>query len=387
MERSKALLDSNDLITAEHYGDSALTEAIMTNSLDSQMTAHLFLYEVHSRMKDYQKAIGDFRMAAVYRDSIRSLERNSEVGVLKTALTAEKDSAQQKITLLNSEIARLRDSADRDRFNMLPIIGGLLILMGLAVFMIYRDRTRLKTSLKQSEEDLHQLRAFKDKLFTILSYDLRTSLSSFENLSHGLSVQMDTLDKEESIQFLNKLNETAGDLKATLSNVIHWVALQANSKPFMPVNFDCKILAGQVLERFKVQLTDRNLIADVFIPDGQDVHADREMVEIILENLVSNAIHFTPQGGAITCFSGKKDGLVTIGVKDTGVGITKEDVEKLFRPEADVHSIGKPSHKGAGVGLILSKELVERNGGRMYVESTAGEGSTFYFTLPEKKFA
>ncbi len=381
------LLDQDKPSEALKYADSALVYAKYSNKFDDLMTAYLALYEVHSRMNDYQKAISDFRMASVYRDSSRTIKMNAQIDSLKSRIVMEQEARQLEVKNLNEEIARMNEAAEKVWLNMVPILAGLVILAGLAVFMVYRERRRLQATLWQSEEDIRQLSAFKDKLYTVLSYDLRTSLSAFENLTHGLSVRLNDLDKDEAAQFLSKLHETAGELKSTINNVILWVALQANSRPFVPMNFDCKILAAQVLEKYRVQLNARQLAAEVFMPEGQEVYADREMVEIILENLLTNAIHFTPAHGAITLFSGSKDGLVTLGVKDTGVGISPEDIDKLFKAEADIRSIGKSTNKGAGVGLILIKQLVERNGGRMYVESTAGEGSTFYCTLPEKKFA
>lgn len=386
LDRCRSLLQNDSLDLAAVYADSALLSANQYNSLDNRLTAYLALYEVHTRMNDHQKALGDFKMAVVYRDSILSMKLNSELDTLKVYLAREKEARHVEVSALNVEVTHLRQEAERDWLNMLPILGGLIILAGLAVFWIYREKRRLKTILEESENDLRQLRAFKDKLYTVLSYDLRSSLGAFENLTHGLSVELNSLDREETLQVLNKLHETAGDLKGTLNNVILWVALQANARPYAPMNFDCRILAEHILEKYRGQLTGKRLAADVFMPQGQEVHADREMVEIILENLLTNAIHFTPAAGSITIFSGSKDGLVTLGVKDTGVGIAAEDLAKLFKVETDNRSIGKLSNKGAGVGLILCKELVEKNGGRMYVESTAGEGSTFYFTLPEKKF-
>lgn len=384
-DRSSSLLDQKKMAEAEIYADSAIAAASRSSSLDSLMAAYLWRYEVHTKMKDFEKAVGDFRMATVYLDSIRTLKNNSVVEGWKSSLEIEKGSHQKDVVAVREEIIRLQEAARTDWQNTLFIIGGMLFLLGLGVFIIYREKSKLQKTLKESEEDIRHLRAFKDKLFTVLSYDLHSSLSSFEKLTQGLSVQLDTLNKVESVQFLTKLYITAGDLKSTLNNVIQWVALQANAMPYRPVFFDCKMIVEQSLERFRTQLTDRNLTAEDFMPNGQDVYADKEMVEIILGNLFSNAIHFTQPGGSITCFSGRKDGLVTMGVKDTGVGIAKENMDKLFKSDVDFHSIGKPSHKGAGVGLILCKELVERNGGRMYVESIESQGSTFYFTLPEKK--
>ncbi|MBY0433568.1 MAG: HAMP domain-containing histidine kinase, partial [Cyclobacteriaceae bacterium] len=191
--------------------------------------------------------------------------------------------------------------------------------------------------------------------------------------------------KEETSDYLANLQTTTVDLKDTLSNVIHWTALQANERPVAPQYIDCQSLVQSLISKTEAQYSQKKLTIDVFIPEGQQVFADRSMIETVLQNLFSNAIHFTPAGGRITFFSGRNEDLVTLGVKDTGIGIRKEDVARLFSAKEDFHTIGKSRHKGAGVGLLVCKEMVERNGGRMYVESEEGQGSNFYFSLPERK--
>jgi signal transduction histidine kinase len=385
--KARIALDENKITLAEKYADSALYSARQASNLDSLMAAHLALYEIHIQKKDFEKAVGDFRMVTVYRDSIGVQKTKSELNEWKTSLDSEKVVHAKEVAGLREEISKLQEAARKDWQNTLLIIGGMLGLLALGVYIQYREKVGLQVLLKQSQHDVEELRAFKEKLFTILSFDLRSSLTSFENLTYGVSDQVSALDREDRVQFLNKLFITAGDLKSTLNNVTQWVSLQTRLEPYHPELFDCKVIADRVIEKNRAKLGEGKITGDVFMPDGQLVYADKGMIEVILDNLLSNAIHFNHPGGSATIFSGRKDGLVTIGVKDTGVGISKEDIDKLFRTEVDVHVLGKASHKGVGIGLILSKELVERNGGRMYVESTTGQGSTFYFTLPEKKFS
>ncbi len=103
--------------------------------------------------------------------------------------------------------------------------------------------------------------------------------------------------------------------------------------------------------------------------------------------MLSNAIKFSNVGGVITIFAGRKDNLVTLGVKDEGIGISMEDQAKLFKASGEVHTVGNSNAKGTGIGLILCRELVERNGGNIYVESKLGDGSNFYFSLPVTNLA
>lgn len=361
--------------------------ATATNNPDSLVSAWLWLYEIHNAGKEYDEALNDFKMATRLRDSVTLLKNTAKIEELVNAINVEKELHRIDTIKRNVEITRLHEVMEKNWRNTIIMLAGMLALSGISIFVFYRKKSRLQQELKEVKDDLRHLQSFREKLFTVLSYDLKNSLSSFENLAQSLSGQIKSLKKDESVQLLTHLTTTAGDLKDTLNNVVQWVGFQANAKPFRPEILDSKALMENVIDRFRLPLHGKDLTASVFMPAGQNVYGDPGMIGIILENLLSNAIHFTKTGGMITCFSGKKDNLVLLGVKDTGTGISEEDIEKLFNAREDFHAIGKSSNKGAGVGLILCKELVERNGGRMYVESTVGEGSTFYFTLPEKKFA
>ncbi len=382
--QSHIYFDLENFREAELYADSALAEVLSSPRSDSLERAYQWLFEIHMAQKDYQKAVQDFTMVTYYRDSTKSEKRSALEAEWHSTLNMEKESHQLDVSLMKEEINMLRTAAERNWLNSLLLVAGMLLLSGIMVFLFYQRGKRAEATVRQLKEEIDDLKSFRKKLFAILSYDLKNSLTSFENLTHSLAVRISTFNKEESIQFLTNLHDTAVELKDTMANVIHWTGFQAETS-FHPMTFDCKAAAGGLIEKFQGQLTSKNLTLHIFIPDQRLVFADREMVLIILENLLSNAIHFTPPSGVITCFSGHKDGLVTLGVKDSGMGISPDDVSKLFLPGEDFHRIGKSGHKGAGVGLLLCKDLVERNGGRIYVESTVGQGTTFYFTLPEKK--
>ena len=386
LHQSQIYLDQEKYHEAKLYADSALIIATLSNSMDSLERAHLLLYEVHIATRDFEKALHDFKMAAVYRDSIDVLKHRAKEQSLTTSIEQEKKAHLIDVEVANSEITRLKETAVENWRNTLILLVGMLALSGIVTFTYYRRKVEMQESLAKTKAEVEKLNSFKDKLFAVLSYDLENAVSSFENLTQSLAGQINKLNKEETIQYLLNLHNTAGDLKGTLNNVIHWVAYQANSKPFNPESFDGKSLTEQIVDRFRTQSAERNLTFTVFMPDGQRVFADKEMVGIIMENLISNAVNFTTANGAITCFSGQKDGLVMMGVKDSGIGISEENINKLFSTKENSNSISKSSRKGAGIGLILCKDLVERNGGRLHVESSVGQGSTFYFTLPERQF-
>jgi signal transduction histidine kinase len=145
-----------------------------------------------------------------------------------------------------------------------------------------------------------------------------------------------------------------------------------------------KTLVADNLELSSTNAKAKNLTLVSSISDTTTVFADKNMLDTVIRNLVSNAIKFTPVNGKVEILSEEKDGEVEITISDTGVGISPEDIEKLFRVDISHTTIGTGEEKGTGLGLILCKEFVEKNGGRIWVESEVGKGSQFHIRLPSE---
>jgi signal transduction histidine kinase len=325
----------------------------------------------------------DAQAIALYKDSVDMQTFQARDEKWKSVLALEKEARRSDEIRYASELKEhLKKDSDEKRYNIILLVS-LLSLAALAMVAINRKRLEAKNELNRARTELLQLNLFKEKLYAILSTNLVNSFSSFEMLALRLSGQLKTYNQAESIQVLNDLQIQAVALTTSLSSVLYWVGNQAHLKPIHPEVLTCKTLVQQIIDRYESFLADKKLTTLVFIPDQQEVIGDKEMLMIVLDNLFSNAMRFSLDGGTITCFTGDKDGLVMIGIKDTGVGISEADCKKLFNLREGFPTDRNP--KGVGLGLALAHDLVEQNGGRIYVESTLGQGSTFYFTLPGKK--
>ncbi len=378
--KSEDYLAQEKLKLAEQYADSALMIAINSNNDDSLAAAYELRLTVHEIKMDYQSALIDARMIVAHRDSAAQ-------GRLRTVLAEAKFIQKQESQTHAGEVASLRDliqnlerNKSEGQVSLLIILAALGILLLIVIIVLVRKTLQTRDLIEQSKVESRRLQSFKEMLSHLLGSNLKDSLSSFENMNKSLANQLETMNKEESIQFLRRIQATAAELKFKLSNVVEWVEYQADTNEITPVSIESKELVQKVITRLKGEIDEKKIITDVFMPDGQILFADRQMIETVLDNLVSNAIKHTPEGGAITFFAGRKHGLITVGVKDTGRGMTVEMISKLF-----TISSARTDQKGRGLGLVLSKELIERNGGRMYVDSKVGEGSSFYFSLPEGK--
>ncbi|CAN5324292.1 hypothetical protein BH09BAC3_BH09BAC3_12480 [soil metagenome] len=365
---------------AEQYADSALMIAINLNNYDSVAAAYELRLTVHEIKKDYQSALIDARMIVANRDSAAQGRRRKVLAEVKFMQQQESQTHAAEVASLRDLIQNLERNKSEGQVSLSIILAALGILLLIVIIVLVRKTLQTRDLIEQSKVESRRLQSFKETLSDLLGSNLKDSLSSFENMNKSLANQLGKMNKEESIEFLKRIQATAAELKFKLSNVVEWIEYQADTNEITPVSIESKELIQKVITRLKGEIDEKRIITDVFMPDGQILFADRKMIETVLDNLVSNAIKHTPEGGAITFFAGRKHGLITVGVKDTGRGMTVEVISKLFTISA-----ARTDQKGRGLGLVLSKELIERNGGRMYVESKVGEGSSFYFSLPEGK--
>jgi len=256
-----------------------------------------------------------------------------------------------------------------------------------ALINITRDITSRKKSeenLRNSEAALRALNATKDKFFSIIAHDLRNPFSSIMGFSEILKDEAESLSIGDIKNYAGMINTAAGQTYRLLENLLEWANMQQGKISFNPKLLVLKEMAIDILETITDTAAMKQISVVSHIPGNLIVRADEEMLRTVLRNLLNNALKFTPAGGTIELLAKKNETGVEVLVKDTGVGISSENLEKLFDVGTSYTTRGTNNEKGTGLGLILCREFVERHGGRISVTSKPGEGSTFTFTLPGK---
>ncbi len=249
----------------------------------------------------------------------------------------------------------------------------------------HNDLIRYKKVIEELEENKHKLNtlnASKDRFFTIIAHDLRSPVSALSVFSDQLISNFDTLDKQELIEYLKVIQGTSKSLFDLLENLLLWAGFQVNRINFNKVNIDLYETVISIEMLLQVALQQKNIAFENDIQKETIVFADIDMVSTILRNLVSNALKFTPSGGNISVFSETDDDFIIVSVKDNGVGILDDDMLKIFKIDEQISNTGTLGEKGTGLGLLLCKEMVEKNGGEIWADSIPGHGTTFSFTLP-----
>ena len=263
--------------------------------------------------------------------------------------------------------------------------GGKTIKATIAQGQDITTRKQVEGELELNNQKLNQANAEKDKFFSIVAHDLRSPFNSLLGFTELLDKELPTMSRDQIQQIAVTMRKSATNLYALLENLLEWSRLQRGLITFNPepILLMPKVLADTVFVMESANKKEITLNYD--IPDDLKVYADDNMLGGILRNLASNAIKFTPKGGKVNISAKSLDHTVECSVSDTGIGMNQEMKENLFNMDVNTSRKGTEKEPSTGLGLILCKEFVGKHGGKLWVESEKGRGSTFYFTLPNKK--
>ncbi|OQY28090.1 MAG: hypothetical protein B6244_08265 [Candidatus Cloacimonetes bacterium 4572_55] len=282
------------------------------------------------------------------------------------------------------------------RYHLTPIFDKNRVISGsLAIIEDISQRKKTEEALRNSEKKLKELNqnlrkanASKDKFFSIIAHDLGNSLTPLIGFSEVLVQCVDSLSKVDIVRSAEGINFTAKHLSDLLKNLLDWSLSQSEKMDYLPIRLDLEPLVANTIRSMQPGSDSKGISIHNQIRENSYVYGDENMIATVIRNLLSNAIKFTDQGGLIRIVSKKMKKSTEISIIDNGVGIRAEDLPKIFRIDTNYSKIGNVTggtkEKGTGLGLIICKEFVEKNRGRIQVESKLGEGSRFIFTLPNQ---
>lgn len=246
---------------------------------------------------------------------------------------------------------------------------------------------RLNENLKISENELRASNAQKDKFFSLLAHDLRSPIGNFLQISELLKLNYEELSKDQINSFFDNLYTLADNTFKLLDNLLMWSRSQLGRLEIKNENINLFKIVEDVVVLFEENLVSKRVRLFNEIPEELNINTDLNVIQTVFRNLISNAIKFSYSGGSVTVNAKiekndiNNNAYIIVSVKDTGVGIPKDKIDKIFDIDVDYTTLGTKSEKGTGLGLILCKELIEKNGDKIWVGSEEGKGSTFYFTL------
>lgn len=273
----------------------------------------------------------------------------------------------------------------------------ILIIISIVVIIKWREKSlvneknKLDRKIKErtaeidkQREKLNELNNTKDKFFSILAHDLKNPFSSLFSMSEVVYSNYEDLDEEDKQMALKKIHKSAKLIYNLLENLLTWSNSQRGRVEYNPVEFNLPKLVDQNMNLHRSHAEKKGIRLVNKIDGDLMVYADMQMINTVLRNLINNAIKFTSKDGSIEVLIEESNNNYVIEVKDEGVGISEENIAKLFHIDQKFKNTGTDGEKGTGLGLILCKEFVEKCGGNIWCESSEGEGTSFYFTIPYK---
>ncbi|MCU0441127.1 MAG: tetratricopeptide repeat protein [Bacteroidia bacterium] len=317
-------------------------------------------------------------------------------GLNDQLLVFESEKKQQQIELLRKEqllqeVELKRERERQQNYNVFGVIlMSLIVLLLFFLFQYARTAKSLKrqqaelleknASILQQKEDLTQLNKVKDRFFSIISHDLRNSLTTmklyFDLMSNPNYVP------ENNAEMSRQISGAVENTIDLLENLLVWASAQIKGVTIHIQPLNMHRVASDTIQLLNGTAHQKSISLNNALPENLYALGDADMIHLILRNLVSNAIKFTPEGGSVMVFGNETQDMVTIEVKDNGVGIQENALKTLFDQHLHPSTKGTGNEKGTGLGLLLCKDFIERNGGTISVTSRKGEGTSFFITLP-----
>jgi len=286
----------------------------------------------------------------------------------------------EKLLWENKEMLLAQSNNELEQIYITDFIQTIIILLSLLLLGMVLSANEKQ---KKLVAELKQLNATKDKFFSIISHDLKNPFNSILGFSELLEKNFEKYPVEKTKQFIINIHQTAKKTFELLENLLEWSRLETGKvKPTLQ-SVKLEEIISDEIELLNCAATQKYITLMSDCPADLIVFADKNMVRTVLRNLISNAIKFTEINGIVEVAAEENHKFVSVSVNDNGIGIVKDNLENLFKIDKETSTLGTQGEKGTGLGLLLCKELVELNKGKIEVESEIGVGSKFKVKLPK----
>jgi len=374
-------------------------------NLELIKNAYYELFNYYNLSQNAEKALENYINYTIINDSINTKLNSQRLIEIQMNFELEESNNQinkieDEITELNAE-KKIRELELRKQKN---VRNSLIIIVLVTLFsasiisvqfynkrktnLLLKDKIQevntFNIKLKESEENLKILNATKDKFFSIIAHDLRNPFNALHGLTRHLIDNFDSFNKEEIKPFVEIIYNSADDQLELLENLLYWSRTQRGKIQFNPKEIDLNEIITKNFDLLKMSAERKQINLVNEIKQKHIIFADFDMIMAIMRNLISNAIKFSHENSFISIKASNNTNSTEISVLDNGIGISSENINRLFRIDIHHTTAGTSDEQGSGLGLILCKEFVETHKGEIWVESELNKGSIFKFTIPKK---
>lgn len=379
------------------YNES-LKSSLQANKLRVEMghrrgivSTYDLIANIHSEMGNYKTSLEYFKLAKAHSDTLLNEKKNKRIAELQEHFDLE--NRNKEILLLQKE-----NTIQKNLQKYFVVIILLLLVTAITIYLAYRSKRKLniiledrnnkiteqKLELQNVNQKLEGLIATKDKFFSIIAHDLKSPFQGLIGLIEVIQEDRNILSEYEINDHLRLVKDSADGVYELLENLLEWANIQRGHIEFVPASINLKKIADDVINNYNTYAQNKQIRVHNNIRHNIIVKADKNMLSAILRNLISNAIKFSEKEGIIELNANSNSNKIKVYVKDSGIGIPKVMIPKLFSVGEKTSRPGTENEKSTGLGLILCKEYIDKHNGSIWVESEEGKGTAFHFELESR---
>ena len=370
--------------------------AMERNMLKELCDISYFNYIIYNELGKYKKALDYYIQFARLRAEFDNAEKDKQIAELTLAYETEKKDRHNELLVKENQLKDLQ----LNRKNTLMISSIVLVTFLVIITLLLIRRTVLNrevniqlrelneeivaknSALSQLNKELSQANQEKDKFFSIISHELRNPLWWFRNMTELLSRNIETYPKSQIKRAVESLDESAKASFHLIENLLFWSKSRLDRIVVNPVEVSFNAILDENLNLYKNLLHQKEIDVHIDIPQPVLLGVDRDLFNAVVRNLLSNALKFTPIGRKIQISGYNEEENAVLIFRDSGIGIAKKDQIKLFDAKVQYSTLGLMKEKGSGLGLILCKEFIELNRGKIWLANSSKEGTEIHIVLP-----
>lgn len=393
----------NKFDEAEKYLLKAIERSKVEESTNDLKNSTYLLYQLYTKFNKFESALDTYKNYKNMTDSLINLEMTDKLVEFQTVYEMEKRNQENDDLKTANRLQKEKAELERQSF-ILTSLFSFMVIVVLMVLFYFRKRAsnvlvvsnltiegqnarllELNENLRKSESTLRHSNTTKDKFISIIAHDLKNPMHSIGFSADLMINYFDNLNDEKKIDHLKGIYKTSNHAYDLLENLLHWARAQSKSMTYEPEDIDLGLVIKDVVDLSFSSAENKKIYINNQIDYNNYVYADRNMIETVTRNLISNSIKFCNEGNTISISYLSINDYIVVVVNDDGIGIPDKTIDKIFKIEEQISTPGTMKETGTGLGLLLCKEFVNINRGDIWVESTYGKGATFKFTLPKTK--
>ena len=392
--RSKAILGGVKITEGDYSGANKLLNEAMKIAEDNEikdLQAELYaeFADVRLKEKNYKAALEYTQAHFAIKDSLLNKYKGHQLNELLAQMEVTQKEAEIDILQKDSAIKGLEIERKSSQVQTLVLI--IIALLILSVVILYFQRQRKKTlelvkvqnqQISDQNDKLIATGEMQNKILSIIGHDLVTPVGGLKEMLNLVDDKPESFTPEDLLSVVPSMKGAVDDTYFLLANLLSWAKNQGGNYNLNIKGCNVSTVVNQNLSFLKNSIVKKSIKVESSINDDLIIQFDENMLGMVIRNLISNAVKFTPKNGKIEIYTETQDGMLMFCVKDTGIGISNENQKKLFSKE-HVSTFGTDNEKGTGLGLGLCKEFVAKNSSELMVQSTENEGSLFSFSISE----